>query len=271
MNSEMHDFFSGKRLYGDDFSSEEIIDWFKDEKEGYADLGAKDKLKYAYGYHELNVHHGFRFLRDRKFQEVLGFGGAYGDELHPIIHNINKITVLDPSDAFSDVKEVMETPCNYIKPNVSGHMPFANNQFDLITCLGVMHHIPNVSYVMSECYRCLDTNGIMLFREPIISMGDWRKPRRGLTKRERGIPIDILDNIVTSVGFSIKNRSMCNHPLIPKIANKLGLVAYNNYSLTIADAFISQLFPYKMKYHRTKMYEKFSPAAVYYVLEKKPK
>jgi SAM-dependent methyltransferase len=270
MNSDMHDYFSGKLLYGDDFSSDEIIDWFKDEEEGYADLGAKDEAKYTYGYHKLNFHHGFRFFRGVQFQEVLGFGSAYGDELLPIIDNIHKITILDPSDAFSNVKEVMKTPCDYIKPNASGLIPFANNQFDLITCLGVMHHIPNISYVMSECYRCLNRNGIMLLREPIISMGDWRKPRRGLTKRERGIPLDILDNIVSDVGFSIKNRSMCNYPLIPKIANKLGVAAYNNYPLTIADALLSQLFSYKIKYHRTKIYEKLAPASVYYVLEKKP-
>ncbi len=136
-----------------------------------------------------------------RFNEALGIGSAYGNEFMPIAQNIKQVTILDPSDAFSDVKEIYETPCKYIKPNPNGNMPFETNQFDLVTSMGVMHHIPNVSHVMSECYRCLNKGGIMLLREPIASMGDWRKLRTGLTKRERGIPLQILNEIIRNVGL----------------------------------------------------------------------
>ncbi len=96
-----------------------------------------------------------------------------------------------------------------------------------------------------------------------------RKQRTRLTKRERGIPIQILDEIIRNVGFKIKHRSLCNFPLIPKMANKLGITAYNNTAITIADSFLSQIFSWNIiKYHRTKLHEKFAPASVYYVLEK---
>lgn len=108
----------------------------------------------------------------------------------------------------------------------------------------------------------------MILREPIFSMGDWRKPRPGLTKRERGIPLHILDDIVREVGFKICARSLCNFPIIPKIANKVGVATYNNSVLTIADILLSRMFFWNMKYHRTRWYEKLAPAAVYYVLEK---
>lgn len=270
MTHEIQDYLSGKYLYGDDFSHDQIIEWFKDEEEAYANLGAMDEDNYAYGYHKLNVYNGFQFLNNKKFDEVLGFGSAYGDELKPIIKKIEKITILDPSDAFSNTKEVFKTPCSYVKPNSSGDMPFTSKRFDLITCFGVMHHVPNVSYVMSECYRCLNDDGVMLLREPIVSMGDWTKPRAGLTKRERGIPIAILDSLIFDIGFSIKKRSFCNFPIVPKIANRLGTSAYNNYTLTIIDSILSRLFSFNVKYHRTKAYEKFGPASVFYVLEKSP-
>jgi SAM-dependent methyltransferase len=261
-------YLSGEKLYGDDFTIEEIQKWFADETEGYANLGSKEKNRYYYAYHKLNSHHAFRFLNKTCFYEALGIGSAYGYEFKPIAHSISQITILEPSDVFSYDNTIFGTPCKYIKPNANGDMPFASNQFDLVTSLGVMHHIPNVSHVMSECYRCLNKGGTMLLREPIVSMGDWRNPRAGLTKRERGIPLQIMDSIVQKLSFKIKHRSLCNFPIIPKIANKIGVAAYNNSFLTAADALLSQLFSWNIKYHRTKLYEKFAPASVYYVLEK---
>ena len=185
MKDDLSIFYSGIALYGDDFDIEQISEWYADEQEGYASLGAKSRVNYSYGYHNLNYQHGFKYIKNKLFNNAIGFGSAYGDEFKQIANNITgSITILDPSDAFSDVKEVYGIPCNYIKPNVNGDMPFKDDKFDLVTCLGVLHHIPNVSHVMREAYRCLSPGGYMLLREPIVSMGDWRQPRKGLTKRE---------------------------------------------------------------------------------------
>ncbi len=268
MSDNIDDYFSGEKLYGDDFSFDEIEKWFADEAEGYADLGARKKSDYHYAYHELNNLHAFNFICKKHFSHALGIGSAYGNELKPIIDNISKVTILDPSDAFSDVHEIMGTPSHYVKPTSDGNMPFKNNQFDLITCLGVMHHVPNVSHVMSEAYRCLSTGGVMLIREPIVSMGDWTKPRRGLTKRERGIPLNILRSIIQKAGFRIRKESLCVFPLVPVLAGKIGVAAYNNSMLTHIDRYLSKIFSWNMKYHRLKMYEKFAPASVFYILYK---
>ncbi|HSR53601.1 MAG TPA: hypothetical protein VLV83_22470, partial [Acidobacteriota bacterium] len=63
---------------------DEIVAWFEDEREGYADLGAKDAGNYRYVYHALNQFHGFRFLPDQTFHHALGFGSGYGDEFVPV-------------------------------------------------------------------------------------------------------------------------------------------------------------------------------------------
>jgi len=268
MNDDISIYLSGAKLYGDDFTLDEIKKWFADEEEGYANLGAKEKKEYHYLYHELNNQHGFKHIRGRTFKEALGVGSAYGNEFKPISDNVEKITILDPSDAFSDVKEILGTPCEYIRPNPEGNMPFDNDQFDLITSFGVMHHIPNVTHVISECYRCLENEGIMLFREPILSLGDWTKPRTGLTKRERGIPLNILNEMMQDTGFEIIQRSFCNFPWLPQASNKIGVSAYNNAFMTILDKSICGAFSWNIKYHRTKLYEKIAPGSVFYVLKK---
>ena len=132
-----------------------------------------------------------------------------------------------------------------------------------------MHHIPNVSYVLQECYRCLEPGGIMLLREPITSLGDWRKPRTGLTKRERGIPFALFHQQIIGAGFSVKKRSLCNFPLLPKILRKLGVSTYSNSMATLLDSLLSRLFFWNKVYHRRNNFQKLGPAAIYYILEKK--
>ncbi|HOC46703.1 MAG TPA: class I SAM-dependent methyltransferase, partial [Syntrophorhabdaceae bacterium] len=212
----------------------------------------------------------FRFIRAGHFNHVLGIGAAYGDEFKPIAGNIARITILEPSDTFSSVTEIFGIPCEYKRPNILGDIEFESDHFDLITSLDVIHHIPNISHVLAECYRCLCPDGIMLLREPIASLGDWRKPRKGPTRRERGIPLRIMDNMIKNTGFKTIHRSLCNFAPIPAILNKLGLRihAYNNVTLAVVDALLSQAFSWNNSYHRTSLLKKFAPSLVYYVLKK---
>ena len=268
MSKDMSVYFSGKKLYGDDFTLDKITEWFRDEQEGFADLGAKDRQNYRYIHHQLNIRHGFAHFGTRRFKHALGFGSAYGDEFMPIIRQIDFITIIDPSDAFSKNKEINGVPCEYHKPNVDGSISFGNGSFDLITSLGVMHHIPNVSKVIRECFRCLGTDGVMLIREPIVSMGDWTKPRSGLTKRERGIPLKIFEEIIRASGFTIKHKTLCFFPAIPKLLYKIGVAAYNNPTVTCLDEVLSRSFSWNIRYHRTNVLAKIGPASAYFVLEK---
>lgn len=112
------------------------------------------------------------------FKNVLGFGSAWGNEFEPICNMIGNLTIIEPSDNLVNNKIGNLTP-KYIKPSIDGKLPFSNNSFDLITCFGTLHHIPNVSFVISELIRVLKKDGYLLLREPIISMGDWRKPEMG--------------------------------------------------------------------------------------------
>jgi SAM-dependent methyltransferase len=188
---KIDEYLSGKVLYGDDFKLSKIKTWYDEESEGYANLGSKKK-NYHYGYHALNIMHGLSKLPQWvKFDNVLGFGAAYGHELTPIIDRINQITIIEPSENLQS-KFLGNIIPNYCKPNIDGSLLFPDNSFDLITCFGALHHIPNVSFVLSELTRVLKPQGYLLIREPIVSMGNWRNIRIGLTKNERGIPLHLF-------------------------------------------------------------------------------
>ncbi|MGZ8944562.1 MAG: class I SAM-dependent methyltransferase [Methylococcaceae bacterium] len=258
-------YLNGKTLFGDDFNTTQIAEWFADEKEGFADLGAKDAAAYNYGYHALNKFHGFKYLPNREFENVLGFGSAYGEELLPIKSQIKSATIVDPSDAF--VRDsVYGIPLTYVKPSPDGKLPFANDNFDLMTCFGVLHHIPNVSSVVSELARILKPDGYILLREPIVSMGDWRHPRRGLTKRERGIPLHILEAIVKSNGLEIVKCTLCDFPVTERIFLKLGM--YNTYLATLVDAWVSAAFAWNLNYHPSNTLQRFRSRSAFLVLRK---
>ena len=152
---ELSGYLDGKKLYGDDFTAEQIQQWYEEEKEAYFDLIANKENSYKYCYSALNYEHGFRFLPDKRFSQVLSIGGAYGEELLPIINKTDQITILESSDKF--IKHNCEKNQNlrYVQARPDGQIPYEENYFDLITCFGTLHHIPNISKVLSELYQVL--------------------------------------------------------------------------------------------------------------------
>jgi len=261
-------YFSGAECIGDDFSKEQIIAWFDDEAEGYATLGAKNRNQYRYVYHAWNKKHGFSRLPNMRYKNVLGMGSAYGDEFYPIIDRIERITILDPSKHF-ETKEIKGVPIAYKNPNVSGEIPFEEGSIDLLTCFGVLHHIPNVSYVVKEFGRVLSSEGIALIREPVVNMGDWRKPRKGLTARERGIPVHIMEEAIAKSGLKILARTPCDFPILSRLSHLIGIhEPYNSNILVSLDMVLSRLFYYNTQYNRNGLLGRICPCSVFWVCKK---
>ncbi len=261
-------YLNGKKLYGDDFSLSEIEKWYQDEIEGYANLGSKDRDKYVYPYHNRNILYGFNYLpKNNKFHNALGFGSAYGEEFLPIIEKILKLSIVEPSDNL--VSEYLGgIKPKYVKPQTDGTLIFEDNQFDLILCLSALHHIPNVSHVISEMVRVLQPGGYLLIHEPIRSMGDWRKTRVGLTQNERGIPHKFLDNIFINLNLKVIKKSFCDCAFAWIILNKLIGVKKNTISYQKFDRFLAKLLQWNIHYNSEKLIYKCAPASVYFVLQK---
>lgn len=262
-------FLRGEKLIGDDYNPSEIERWFKEEKEGYADLGAKDRNSYTYVYHALNWKHAFSKLPDGPVEHALGLGSAYGDEFRPILSRIGEITILDPSDQL-EVKEIDGVPVNYRKPDIQGTIRFPDASFDLVTCFGVLHHIPNVSYVIREMTRVLRHGGYALIREPSVSMGDWRYPRPGLTTHERGIPEHLMRKAIDAAGLDVVSLSYCDFAPISKIGKLLGVPAvYNSQLLTLIDAVASKAFSWNTRYQYENSLHKVAPSSIFWVCQKR--
>lgn len=266
----LNEFFNGNKLYGDDFSLEEIKKWYYEEEEAYADLGAKNVSTYNYSYHELNKKYGYKFLKKDKYEKALGFGSAYGDELIPIIDKIDKVFIIDSSDQLSS-KNIKGKSIDYRKASSSGQIDLPNDCIDLITCFGVLHHIPNVSFVFTEFVRILKNGGYLLIREPIVSMGDWRNKRVGLSKNERGIPKQIFMDLIANNNLKIVNYEFCFFPITDKLARILGIPKMNSSLMLLIDNIFSKLFRWNYHYHSKNILQKFQPQAIYFVLQKNEK
>ena len=267
----------GETLYGDDFNAAEIAQWFEDEREGYFNLGfvapptgTGEGEGDGYAYQALAQAHCYRWLPTAPIERVLGIGSATGAELAPLARISNEMTVLEPSDGLR-AGSVGGKPVTYVKPVASGVMPFESDTFDLVVCFSVLHHIPNVSTVVREMARVLKPGGYALLREPTHSMGDWRSPRRGLTSRERGIPLQLFRRIIADAGFEVIRETRCMFSLTSRLSRVLSRSVWT-YPLVVGlDGFLCRLGIWPSAYHARAVWQKLRPTAVAYVLRRPPR
>lgn len=266
-NSGLEEYFRGNRIFGDELDAEEIDAWYNDEKDAYVNLGAKDLSSYHYAYHALNIVLGYAFLEKQMYRHVLGIGSAYGHELEPIAGRIARISIVEPSRHFR-VTDVKGTPVTCCSADAGGKLVLDDESVDLITCFGVLHHIPNVTEVTQEMHRCLQKGGELLVREPIVSMGDWRKPRSGLTSRERGLPLEVFTDILANAGFEVSRRSLFGFMPVVKLVRLVSDLPYNNRYFTRVDKTLAGWFSWNYRYHRVSIFSRFSPASCFWVARK---
>lgn len=241
-------YFSGKKLYGDDLDEDRINRWFKDEEEAYANLRQSHNRPYRYQWHHFDQKYVWDKLPAGSFDTLLAFGAADGNEVRPVGSRFKQITIVEPSDQLT-VTEVAGVPVRYVKPHVSGVLPFADETFDVITCFGVLHHIPNVSAVIREFGRVLKRGGHAAVREPTTSMNDWRQSRRGLTKHERGIPVRLMRRMFQDAGLRIVFEKRYNFPFTTRLARLFKASPYESEPMLAVDAAASMLFGWNHTYH----------------------
>jgi SAM-dependent methyltransferase len=262
------DYFNGKKLYGDDFSLEQIQEWYHQESEAYARMYGTKAQKEAYNHHANNLY-AYKYLKNIPvFDRVLGFGSSWGYEFLPVADKIKELHILEPSLQTRSKKLKTLTPV-YHTPSVSGAVDFADNSFDLITVFSALHHVPNVTYVLSELFRVLKPEGYLLLKEPLVSMGDWRQKRQGLTANERGIPIKILDRIIREANMRIiqKHYHSCMTSFFVRITGGHPFLRTKYYC--VIDKYLSKLFAFNITYHPTVKRKRIAPQGVFYVLKKR--
>jgi SAM-dependent methyltransferase len=261
MNEDIDVCLRGERLYGDTFGSEQIAQWFADEASAYTDMTGDGAIN-EFGYELWAIRYGYdRLPAGRRFRHVVGFGAGRGNELAPIDQRIERITIVESSDRYAVPGDRLTSPVEFLAAQACGDLALPDASADLVVCLGVLHHIPNVSHVVSEFARVVEPGGYLIVREPITSMGDWRAERPGLTPRERGIPRDLLRSILTSAGFIIEHDTLIGFPLIANTWRWFGKPPYNSRFWTTLDRAVCIASARNLTYHATTTTRKFRPTS----------
>lgn len=269
MNHE-NNLFNGQQLYGDDFDIDQLKQWYEQESEAYADMyGNNVNNVNVYTAHNLNRLYGYQYINHvPSLTKVLGFGSSWGYEFLPIVDKIKELYIIEPSTQTRS-EELDGIKPYYFQPELSGQVCFENDSFDLVTCFSALHHVANVTYVMSELFRVLKPGGYMLLREPVQSMGDWRKPRVGLTKNERGIPANYLEDIIKTASVEVvqKHYFYTMNSFLKRIIGDKNIFTTKKY--LYFDKYLSKMLSFNIHYHPRNKWERCAPQAVFYVLRKK--
>jgi SAM-dependent methyltransferase len=258
-------YFSGELLYGDDFDERQVAAWWADEREAYASRPTRP----AYGEYPYHAENQFLFYRDlagRSFGRAVSYGGAYGEELLPIVDRLGEIVVVESSESFRHA-DLGGHPVRYVIKGAPGDASLEAGSADLVTCFGVLHHIPDVSATVRGIHRMLGSGGTALFKEPIVSMGDWRRPR-GLTPHERGIPLKLFRAILERAGFSIRAERTYNCQLSRAFTRLTGSAWNASPAGLRVDRLLCAATAFNYRYHATSVLQKIRPAAVAYVVVK---
>ena len=266
---------SGKELFGDNFSPDDLKLWYSIEEQAYAKLlGNSEDLNQEYIYHGFNKFHAYNKLPDRFWSNVLSYGGAYCQELMPIIDKIGTVTVLEPGDKFQhgtlqSTSGETKVPLTYVKPDSSGKIQFDNESFDLITCISALHHVPNVSFVVTEICRILKHGGYCIIREPTTSMGNWTSDRVGCTPLERGIPELLMKKFIQQNGCDLLHMSSYDFGPLRRLVQCFRLNCHNSTIYVRIDCLLSKFYMYRKTYFAKTFFQKFQPGACYYIFYKK--
>lgn len=127
---------------GDDLTPSELEQWFEDEREAYTRILPPR----GYPYHTVNQQYGFRHLPPgRTFRRTLAFGGATGAELTPLLPRLAAVTLHDAARRTHTPQSLSSIPCTLSNARPDGTLPFPDHHVDLITCLGVLHHLAPTS------------------------------------------------------------------------------------------------------------------------------
>lgn len=262
----------GLKLHGEGLSDAEIAEWFADEESGYYDLveghyfGGDDSYRYEYS--ALNEFHAFRHLRGEHFGTCLALGCARGDDVAELAPMVDRYVCIEPARQWW-TDNIRGKPAEFRTPTLRGTVDLPDESIDLAVSLGVLHHIPNVSEVIAEIARLLRPGGIFVLREPITSMGDFRRPRAGLTRNERGIPHDMLVSWLRANGLRIERSSFCMVSAIRILAEKAGFTPdFNSPWYTRLDAFGSAVLAPNVAYWRGSTIKKIAPSSVFIIARK---
>jgi ubiquinone/menaquinone biosynthesis C-methylase UbiE len=266
---------AGQVLAGDDYTPQQISRWYAEEKEAfyfYDNGNSKIDAHDAY-LRTLTLRLAEKALRNRRGQHrtMLVLGPGTGLEIDSILNYDSAIKVIFV-EASENLREGLLTrfPRSIVlPPKESGELSIESNSIDIVLALSVLHHIPNVSYLLKEFARVLRNEGYAILREPCSSMGDWRTAR-GLTPNERGIPRSWM--LKNARRFQLEAVTRPVPILFNPLSRLIKKIKCDDFMLTSAyfwlDYSLSNLLSINDWYWRDTWLKKIGPSGYFYVLTK---
>lgn len=260
------EYYSGRKLFGNDFSLEEVREWYGLEENACFEIYDQGKKRMPNNDY-LHWSAGYRWALEGRSSlgKVLGLGSGNGEEFRPVRKWIEHLFIAESADGYFQ----NDPSTSYVKAQTDGTLLFPDNFFDTAVTIAVLHHIPNVSHVLQELFRSLKPGGICLLKEPITTLGAWHLTRKvGLAPCERGFPREWLHQEVTEKGFEIIHRTYFEFPPLRHLRDRGGVDTYNSRFWTSLDQFFCKLTGWNYRYHRTQWHQKLAPSYVFFVLRK---
>ena len=258
-------------LEGNYCSKEEICRWYLEEEKYHNQFKGGLSKEYWVIYETFNYEYAFkRFANFKKENKVLSFGCAEGNDLKKNYEKYNfKLFGIEASDELIKTFKKNFPQATIKKANIYGNINFKDNFFDYIIILGVLHHIPNVSFVLNELYRVLKIGGRIIIREPISSMRPKNKISENdlISPNERGIPIGFMKNELEKLDLKILSISKAYYAPLIRFKEILKFFQKMPFFVYCTDKLCCSL-PFPNKYYRENIFLKCAPGSAYYITEK---
>lgn len=265
----------GKVLFGDDFDAHQLAQWVAQEREAFFtnDAGNSDVDPwYAYMRY---VNHRLGFARIANSLgtrgSILVIGPGSGVEMTGFAarNPAWSMHFIEASPSFRARLRETWPESVVIEPSVLGDVALHNDSEDVVCAFSVLHHVANVTKLVTEAFRVMRKGGYFLVREPCSSMGDWRYPRAA-TPNERGISKELLVRIAMTAGFRIAYAPIpvLFEPMNRAIKQTIGYSLIPFGILYAIDRVVSRIAALNDHYWRDTWYKKFGPSSYFYVFQK---
>jgi len=266
---------SGQQLYGEQLAREQIQRWNEQTDAVHRALfaacaGGSAEAQGGYQYGALDHFHAIGALLRRRYGCCLALGCAAGDDVAPLAGVVERFIAIEPIEQCWR-SEIGGKSARYLKPTVLGDLELEDASVDLAVAIDVLHHVANVSHVLGELARVLHPGGLLVVRDPISWMGDWRRPRPGLTANERGLPLPWFEQTTQAKGFRIVRRRLCMFTPLSMLMRRCGIARpLSHRPIILLDWLASELLRWNVHYRRESLLAKLGPSSALWLLEKKP-
>lgn len=260
-------------LTGNNLTLEDIEKWYLDEEAWHNQfIGGRSEIYWPV-YEVFNrkyVINKYCHLTDEK--KVLSFGCAEGSDTLLLKKEFHfKLFGLEASAELIKAFRLLYPDSTIVKANISGKIDYEDNFFDYIFVFSVLHHIPNVSYVLSELKRVLKKDGIMILREPIDSMVFGNVRPSSLSPHERGIPPEFIRKEIEESGMKMLSLQYSYFALLFGLISRSILLNRLSMKFSSTLYFMDKILckiPFRYSYYSSRICHIVKPTAAYYVIQK---